>query len=56
VDSTRRRAGGQHVELANLAGDTLGDVIAAAEQGVQRIRGTRYLADSFLRHCSLSLW
>ncbi|HEX8857726.1 MAG TPA: transposase [Actinomycetes bacterium] len=44
------------VELANLAGDTLNDVITAAERGVQRIRGTPYLAFSFLRHCGLSLW
>jgi len=28
------------VELANLAGDTLDEVIAAAERGIQRIRGT----------------
>ena len=44
------------VELANLAGDTLQEVIAAAERGVQRIRGTQHLAFSFLRYCGLSLW
>jgi transposase len=44
------------VELANLAGDTLDDVVAAAERGVQRIRGTPHLAFSFLRYCGLSLW
>jgi hypothetical protein len=44
------------VELANLAGDTLGEVIAAAERGIQRIRDTHHLAYSFLRHCGLSLW
>jgi len=44
------------VELANLAGDTLDDVIAAAERGIQRIRATHWLAFSFLRHCGLSLW
>ncbi len=44
------------VELANLAGDTLGEVIAAAERGIQRIRNTHHLAYSFLRHCGLSLW
>ncbi len=43
-------------ELANLAGETLDEVIAAAERGVQRIRGTHHLAYSFLRHCGLSLW
>jgi transposase len=44
------------MELANLAADTLDDIIAAAERGVQRIRGTPHLAFSFLRHCGLSLW
>jgi transposase len=44
------------VELANLAGDTLADVVAAAERGIQRIRGTHHLAFSFLRYCGLSLW
>jgi hypothetical protein len=29
------------VELANLAGDTLDDVIAAAEGGIQRLRAPR---------------
>jgi hypothetical protein len=44
------------MELANLAGDTLNDVITAAERGIQRIRDTHHLAYSFLRHCGLSLW
>jgi transposase len=44
------------VELANLAGDTLDDIIAAAKCGIQRIRHTHHLAYSFLRHCCLSLW
>jgi hypothetical protein len=44
------------VELANLAGDTLAEVIAAAERGIQRIRATHHLPFSFLRHCGLSLW
>ena len=44
------------VELANLAGETLQEVIAAAERGVQRIRDTHHLAYSFLRHSGLSLW
>ena len=44
------------MELANLAGDTLNDVIAAAERGIQQIRRTPHLAYSFLRHCGLSLW
>ncbi len=40
---------------ANLKG-TLAEVTAAAERGIQRIRGTPHLAFSFLRHCGLSLW
>jgi hypothetical protein len=44
------------VELANLAGDTLEEVTAAAERGIYRIRGTHHLAFSFLRYCGLSLW
>ena len=44
------------VELVNLAGDTLQEVIAAAERGIQRIRDTHHLAYSFLRHSGLSLW
>jgi hypothetical protein len=44
------------VELANLAGDTLGEVIAAADRGIQRIRDTHHLAYWFLRRCGLSLW
>jgi transposase len=44
------------VELANLAGDTLDDVVAAAERGIHRIRATHHLAFSFLRHCGLSRW
>jgi hypothetical protein len=44
------------VELANLAGDTLDDVIAAAERGIHRIRHTHHLPFSLLRHCGLSLW
>ena len=44
------------VELANLAADTLEEVTAAAERGIQRIRATHWLPFSFLRHCGLSLW
>ncbi|HYY80285.1 MAG TPA: hypothetical protein VFD04_14040 [Actinomycetes bacterium] len=44
------------VELANLAGGRLAEVIAAAERGIQRIRGSHHLAFSFLRCCGLSLW
>jgi transposase len=44
------------VELANLAADTLKEVTAAAERGIQRIRATHHLTYSFLQHCGLSLW
>jgi transposase len=44
------------VELANLAGDPVQEITAAAERGIQRIRGTPHLAHSFLRHCGRSLW
>jgi putative transposase len=44
------------VELANLAGERLDDVVAGAERGIQRTRGTHHLLFSFLRHCGLSLW
>ncbi len=44
------------VELANLAGDTLDEVIAAAERGIQRIRHAHHLPFSFPRSCGLSLW
>lgn len=44
------------VELANLAGERLDEVIAAAERGIQRIRHTHHLPFSFLRYCGLSLW
>jgi transposase len=44
------------VELANLAGEGLDDVVAAAERGIQRIRRTHHLPFSFLRHSGLSLW
>jgi hypothetical protein len=44
------------MELANLAADTLEEVIAAAERGIQRVRGTHWLAFAFLRHCGLGLW
>jgi transposase len=44
------------VELANLAGASLDDVVAAAQRGIQRIRQIHHLPFSFLRHCGLSLW
>ncbi|HEX8861660.1 MAG TPA: hypothetical protein VGC06_21690 [Actinomycetes bacterium] len=44
------------MELANLAGEGLDEVIATAEHGIQRIRHTHHLAFSFLRHCGLLVW
>jgi hypothetical protein len=44
------------VELANLAADTVQELTAAAERGIQRVRQTHHLAYSFPRHCGLSLW
>jgi hypothetical protein len=46
----------QGVELANLTAGTLGEVTAAAERGVQRIRATHHLPSSLQRHCGLSRW
>jgi hypothetical protein len=46
----------KEVELANLIAGTLGEVTAAAERGIQRIRDTHHLPYSFLRHCGLRLW
>jgi hypothetical protein len=43
------------VGLANLTGPTLGEVIAQVHRGIQRIRTTPHLADSFLRHTGLSV-
>ena len=43
------------VELANLTVPTLAEVIAQAHQGIQRLRETPQLADSFLRHAGLSI-
>jgi hypothetical protein len=47
------------MELANLAGDILNDVIAAAERGIQRDPRhppSGLLVPAFLRSCGLSLW
>ena len=43
------------VELANLARDTIAEVIDAARQGIGRVRGESTLLFSFLRHCGLEL-
>jgi hypothetical protein len=46
---------GKGGELANLAGDTLNQVIVAATRGADRVRQTPHLPHSFLRRCDLSL-
>jgi transposase len=43
------------VELANLTGPTLAEVIQQAHRGVERIRRTPHLTYSFLRHAGLSV-
>jgi hypothetical protein len=43
------------VELANLTGPTLAEVINQAHQGVRRVRRTPHLACLFLRHTGLSV-
>ena len=43
------------VELANLARDTVAEVLAAAQQGVARVRREPALLFSFLQYCGLDL-
>jgi hypothetical protein len=43
------------VELTNLTGPALAEVIAQAHQGIERIRGMPHLAYSFVRHAGLSV-
>jgi hypothetical protein len=52
----RRRHPPPGAAAGNLAVDTLEEIIAAAERGIQRIRATPHLPFSFLRHCGLSRW
>ena len=47
---------GKGGELAYLAGDTLQEVIGAAQRGIDRVRRTPHLPYSFLRHSGLDLW
>jgi transposase len=44
------------VELANLTTDCLGEVIAAAWQGIERVRGTQHLPYAFARRCGIWSW
>jgi hypothetical protein len=43
------------VELANLTGPTLAEVIDQAHKGIDRVRRTPHLPYSFLRHTGLSV-
>jgi hypothetical protein len=43
------------IELANLATPTLAEMMDQAHRGIQRIRRTPHLVDSFLRHAGLSV-
>jgi transposase len=43
------------VELANLTGPTLAEVVAQAHLGIDRVRQTPHLAYSFLRRTGLSV-
>jgi hypothetical protein len=43
------------VELANLTGPTLGEVIEQAHRAIQRVRRTLHLVYSFLRRLGLSV-
>jgi len=43
------------IELANLTGPTLAEVIAQTHLGIERVRQTPHLAYSFLRHTGLSV-
>jgi transposase len=47
---------GRGGELAYVAGDTLEEVIGAAQRGIERVRRTPHLPYSFLRHSGLDLW
>jgi hypothetical protein len=42
-------------ELANLACDTLGEVVQATWQGIERVRRAWWLPYSFLRRAGLSV-
>jgi transposase len=43
------------MELANLTGPTLAEMIGQAHRGIDRVRRTPHLAYSFLRHAGLSV-
>jgi transposase len=43
-------------ELANLATDSLGEVMAAAHRGIERIRQAWWLPYAFARRCHIYFW
>jgi transposase len=43
-------------ELANLATDSLDEVMAAAHRGIQRIRAAWWLPYGFARRCGIWFW
>jgi hypothetical protein len=43
-------------ELANLATDSLDEVMAAAHRGIQRIRVAWWLPYAFARRCGIWFW
>jgi transposase len=43
-------------ELANLATDSLDEVMAAAHRGIQRIRAAWWLPYAFARRCGIWFW
>jgi hypothetical protein len=47
---------GRGGELAYLAGDTLQEVIGAAQRGIERVGRTPHLPYAFLRRSGLDLW
>jgi hypothetical protein len=43
-------------ELANLATDRLGEVMAAAWRGIERVRRVHHLPYAFARRCGIWFW
>jgi hypothetical protein len=43
-------------ELANLATNHLGEVMAAAHRGIERIRCAWWLPYAFARRCGIHFW
>jgi DDE superfamily endonuclease len=43
-------------ELANLATESLGEVMAAAWRGIERVRRAHHLPYAFARRCGIWFW